>query len=32
MPKIPGIRHKDAIRAFGKAGWRVIGEGKHTPL
>jgi predicted RNA binding protein YcfA (HicA-like mRNA interferase family) len=32
MPKIPGIRHKDAIRALEKAGWRVIREGKHTPL
>ena len=30
MPKIPGIRHKDAIRALEKAGWRVIREGKHT--
>ncbi len=30
MPKIPGIRHKDAIRALEKVGWRVVREGKHT--
>jgi predicted RNA binding protein YcfA (HicA-like mRNA interferase family) len=30
MPKLPGIRHKDAIRVLEKAGWRVIREGKHT--
>ena len=32
MPKLPGIRHKDAIRALEKAGWRVVREGKHTIL
>ncbi|MBV9128308.1 MAG: type II toxin-antitoxin system HicA family toxin [Verrucomicrobia bacterium] len=32
MPKLPGIWHKDAIRALEKAGWRVIREGKHTIL
>ena len=30
MPKLPGIRHKDAIRVLEKVGWRVIREGKHT--
>jgi predicted RNA binding protein YcfA (HicA-like mRNA interferase family) len=30
MPKLSGIRHKDAIRALQKAGWSVIREGKHT--
>ncbi len=30
MPKLPGIRHKDAIRVLQKVGWRVIREGKHT--
>lgn len=30
MPKLPGIRHKDAIRVLEKMGWRVIREGKHT--
>jgi predicted RNA binding protein YcfA (HicA-like mRNA interferase family) len=30
MPKLPGVRYKDAIRVLEKAGWRVIREGKHT--
>jgi predicted RNA binding protein YcfA (HicA-like mRNA interferase family) len=30
MPKLPGIRHKDAIRVLEKSGWRVVREGKHT--
>jgi len=30
MPKLPGIRHKDAIRVLEKAGWQVVREGKHT--
>ena len=30
MPKIPGIRHLDAIAALEKDGWRVIRQGKHT--
>jgi predicted RNA binding protein YcfA (HicA-like mRNA interferase family) len=30
MPRLPGIRHKDAIRVLEKVGWRVIREGKHT--
>jgi predicted RNA binding protein YcfA (HicA-like mRNA interferase family) len=30
MPKLPGIRHKDAIRVLERLGWRVIHEGKHT--
>jgi predicted RNA binding protein YcfA (HicA-like mRNA interferase family) len=30
VPKIPGVNHQDAIRAFGKAGFRVIRQGKHT--
>jgi len=29
MPKIPGINHRDAVRALGKAGFRVIRESKH---
>ena len=32
MPKIPGVSHKLAIKAFGKAGFKVIREGKHTIL
>lgn len=30
MPKLPGISHAQALRAFGKLGFRVAREGKHT--
>ena len=29
MPKIPGINHRDAVRALQKAGFRVVRESKH---
>jgi predicted RNA binding protein YcfA (HicA-like mRNA interferase family) len=29
MPKLPGINHLDAIRAFGEAGFVVLRQGKH---
>ena len=29
MPKLPGIRHLDAGRALGKAGFRIARQGKH---
>lgn len=29
MPKIPGVNHRDAIRALQKAGFRVARESKH---
>ncbi len=32
MPKLPGINHKEAVRAFKKAGFRVIREGKHISM
>ena len=32
MPKIPGVSHKQAIRALEKAGFRVLREGKHTGM
>ncbi len=32
MPKLPGINHKQAVRAFQKAGFRVIREGKHISM
>lgn len=32
MPKIPGIRHRDAIRALEKAGFRVVRQGKHIVM
>lgn len=30
MPKLPGIRHRDAVRVLEKLGWRVARQGKHT--
>jgi predicted RNA binding protein YcfA (HicA-like mRNA interferase family) len=30
MPKLPGINHRDAIRAFQKAGFSVSRQGKHV--
>ena len=30
MPKLPGINHLDAIRAFERAGFAVIRQGKHV--
>lgn len=32
MPKIPGVNHKDAIRALKKAGFKVVRQGKHTVM
>jgi predicted RNA binding protein YcfA (HicA-like mRNA interferase family) len=32
MPKLAGVNHLDAIRAFGKAGFVVIRQGKHVIL
>ncbi len=29
MPKIPNIDHLRAVRAFEKAGFRIIRQGKH---
>ena len=29
MPKLPGVNHLDAVRALGKAGFRVARQGKH---
>lgn len=29
MPKLPGINHQDAVRAFGKVGFRISRQGKH---
>jgi predicted RNA binding protein YcfA (HicA-like mRNA interferase family) len=30
MPKLPGVNHLDAIRAFKKVGYYIAREGKHT--
>ena len=32
MPKIPGVNHRDAVRALEKAGFRVVREGKHIVM
>ncbi|HEX6084628.1 MAG TPA: type II toxin-antitoxin system HicA family toxin [Thermoanaerobaculia bacterium] len=32
MAKIPGVNHLDAVRALGKAGFRVIRQGKHIVM
>ena len=32
MPKLPGIDHRDAVRALQKAGFRVLREGKHVVM
>ncbi len=29
MPKIPGIRHGDAVRVFQKLGYRIARQGGH---
>jgi predicted RNA binding protein YcfA (HicA-like mRNA interferase family) len=32
MPKIPGINHRDAVRALQKAGFRIVRESKHIVM
>jgi predicted RNA binding protein YcfA (HicA-like mRNA interferase family) len=32
VPKIPGVNHRDAVRALQKAGFRVAREGKHIVM
>ncbi|TWT77720.1 YcfA-like protein [Posidoniimonas polymericola] len=32
MPKVPGVNHKNAIRALEKADFVVAREGKHTVM
>jgi predicted RNA binding protein YcfA (HicA-like mRNA interferase family) len=29
MPKIPGVNHLDAVRAFESAGFWIVRQGKH---
>ncbi len=29
MPKLPGVNHLHAVKAFGKAGFRIVRQGKH---
>jgi predicted RNA binding protein YcfA (HicA-like mRNA interferase family) len=30
MPKLPGVNHLDAIRAFERAGFKILRQGKHV--
>ncbi len=32
MPKIPGINHLVAVRAFEKAGFTIVRQGKHVVM
>ena len=33
MPKIPGVNHRNAVRAFEKAGFHIVREGrKHIVI
>lgn len=32
MAKLPGINHRDAVRALEKAGFRLVREGKHVVM
>jgi predicted RNA binding protein YcfA (HicA-like mRNA interferase family) len=32
MPGIPGVSYREAVRAFEKAGFSVIRQGKHTVM
>jgi predicted RNA binding protein YcfA (HicA-like mRNA interferase family) len=32
MPKLSGINHLQAIKAFEKAGFRIIRQGKHISM
>ena len=32
MPKLAGIQHQRAVKAFEKAGFRVVREGKHISM
>ena len=32
MPKLPGINHKRAVKAFEKAGFWIIRQGKHITM
>jgi predicted RNA binding protein YcfA (HicA-like mRNA interferase family) len=32
MPRLPGVHHRDAVRALEKAGFRVARQGKHLVM
>ena len=32
MPKIPGIKHLQAVKALEKSGFRIVRQGKHIVM
>ena len=32
MPKLPGVNHLRAVRAFEKAGFKIVTQGKHIVM
>ena len=32
MPNLPGANHREAVKAFEKAGFRILREGKHVVM
>ena len=32
MPKLPGVNHLNAVKAFEKAGFRIVRQGKHIVM
>lgn len=32
MPKLPGVNHLDAVRAFQKVGFWILRQGKHIVM
>jgi len=32
MPKLPGVRHQDAVRVFEKLGYRIVRQGGHIVM
>ncbi len=32
MPKIPGVNHRNAVRALQKAGFRIVRQSKHIVM
>ena len=32
MPKLPGVTHQRAVKAFEKAGFHIVRQGKHITM
>ncbi len=32
MPKLPGVSHQRAMKAFQKAGFKIVRQGKHISM